>query len=90
MSDIIKYRPKTDIITQKDLLGRIIKSECTCGEVIHIEHDSPDTLRTDGKRIFYPFDEPEMKGCLLTCHYCFQPVMQSVPGAEYGKNEAYK
>jgi len=64
---------------------KIRRGLCKCGEVVHVEIDSPRTCRTDGKRIFYP-DEPNTEWCVFRCRGCGDPIGDTCEAAAYGQN----
>lgn len=66
---------------QDDLGKPLLKSTCSCGQPVLIEHNAR-TSRADGKRIFYP-DEPDNGWCVFRCKVCHRPINETVPGAEY-------
>ncbi len=73
-------------------MPKIIKDECSCGEKISVEIDSPSASRTDGKRPFYPdeklpcgLDPKKYSVSVFRCRNCLSPVGETVPSAKYSK-----
>ena len=64
---------------------KIRRGSCNCGQVVHVEINSPRTCRTDGKRIFYP-EEPNTEWCVFRCRGCGQPIGDTCEAAAYGQN----
>jgi hypothetical protein len=64
---------------------KILRGKCNCGQVVHVEINSPRTCRTDGKRIFYP-DQPNSEWCVFRCRGCGQPIGDTCEAAAYGHN----
>lgn len=67
-------------------MGKIIETNCLCGEPISIEDECEwtRTCRTDLKRPFYPDDDVARSTTVFRCHACGDPVSESVPQAGYG------
>ena len=62
-------------------MGKIVKSQCTCGEIYYIELDAKTNFRADKKRIFRDGDDSTL--CVFRCRKCKQIVSESVQGAEH-------
>jgi hypothetical protein len=60
----------------------IKKTRCKCGEAVLVQQGGWGG-RADGKRVFYPDDDPNTLWGAFRCRKCHEPVAKSVPGAEY-------
>lgn len=67
-------------------MGKIIETNCRCGEPINIEIDCEwsRTCRTDLKRPFYPDRDVARSTTVFRCRSCEEPVSETVPRAEHG------
>ena len=73
---------------KRSVFNRFVKTACSCGQEMIIEHDAGRTCRADGKRIFYSHDD-DSGMCAFRCRNCRMPVNETVPGAEYGISKAF-
>lgn len=67
-------------------MGRIIETQCQCGEPISLEEECEwaRACRADLKRPFYPDDDVMRSKTVFRCRNCEEPVSESVPLAKHG------
>jgi len=73
---------------QGGLIDPVVKTACSCGQEMLIEHGAERTWRADGKRVFYSHDD-DSGLCAFRCRNCRMQVSETVPGADYEVTAAF-